>query len=301
MKWRFFLAEAINSIRGNAATTLAAVVTVLIVTFLLGVTVTVGKWVYDYTNGVRNDITVKAYVSTSDYGSNDPQTVVKRGDLLNEIKQLPYVKTVTYVSPAAALKTVSPSMRESAKEIGYNPFPPSFWLKLTDPAKASLVAAEVGRVAPVHACDAPPCVTYGSQITKRVLNTTKYILYFLTALMILLAVAAVVLIQNTIRLSIFARRREIEVMKLVGATNSFVRLPFMLEGMITGRVGVGRGAGAALDRVRRAQQHPGGADRPGAVGRGVHPDAAAGRLRSRPGGVQLGADAAPVPARLRAR
>ena len=234
MKWRFFLAEAINSIRGNAATTLAAVVTVLIVTFLLGVTVTVGKWVYDYTNGVRNDITVKAYVSTSDYGSNDPQTVVKRGDLLNEIKQLPYVKTVTYVSPAAALKTVSPSMRESAKEIGYNPFPPSFWLKLTDPAKASLVAAEVGRVAPVHACDAPPCVTYGSQITKRVLNTTKYILYFLTALMILLAVAAVVLIQNTIRLSIFARRREIEVMKLVGATNSFVRLPFMLEGMITG-------------------------------------------------------------------
>ena len=209
-------------------------VTVLIVTFLLGVTVTVGKWVYDYTNGVRNDITVKAYVSTSDYGSNDPQTVVKRGDLLNEIKQLPYVKTVTYVSPAAALKTVSPSMRESAKEIGYNPFPPSFWLKLTDPAKASLVAAEVGRVAPVHACDAPPCVTYGSQITKRVLNTTKYILYFLTALMILLAVAAVVLIQNTIRLSIFARRREIEVMKLVGATNSFVRLPFMLEGMITG-------------------------------------------------------------------
>ena len=234
MKWRFFLAEAVNSIRGNAATTLAAVVTVLIVTFLLGVTVTVGKWVYDYTNGVRNDITVKAYVSTSDYGSNDPQTVVKRGDLLNEIKQLPYVKTVTYVSPAAALKTVSPSMRESAKEIGYNPFPPSFWLKLTDPAKASLVAAEVGRVAPVHACDAPPCVTYGSQITKRVLNTTKYILYFLTALMILLAVAAVVLIQNTIRLSIFARRREIEVMKLVGATNSFVRLPFMLEGMITG-------------------------------------------------------------------
>ncbi len=234
MKWRFFLGEAVNSIRGNAATTLAAVVTVLIVTFLLGVTVTVGKWVYDYTNGVRNDITVKAYVSTSDYGSNDAQTVVKRGDLLNEIKQLPYVKTVTYVSPAAALKTVSASMRESAKEIGYNPFPPSFWLKLTDPAKASLVAAEVGRVAPVHACDAPPCVTYGSQITKRVLNTTKYILYFLTALMILLAVAAVVLIQNTIRLSIFARRREIEVMKLVGATNSFVRLPFMLEGMITG-------------------------------------------------------------------
>ena len=127
--------RGVNSIRGNAATTLAAVVTVLIVTFLLGVTVTVGKWVYDYTNGVRNDITMKAYVSTSDYGSNDQKTVIKRGNLMNEIKQLPYVKTVTYVSPAAALKTVSPSMRESAEQIGYNPFPPSFWLKLTDPVQ----------------------------------------------------------------------------------------------------------------------------------------------------------------------
>ena len=234
MKWRFFMAEAVNSIRGNAATTLAAVVTVLIVTFLLGVTVTVGKWVYDYTNGVRNDITIKAFVSKTDYGANDQKTVMKRGDLMNEMRQLPYVKTVTYVSPAAALKSVSPSMRESAEQIGYNPFPPSFWLKMTDPSKAALVAKEVKVLPPVRGCDAPPCVTYASQITKKVLNTTKYILYFLTGLMILLAVAAVVLIQNTIRLSIFARRREIEVMKLVGATNSFVRLPFMLEGMITG-------------------------------------------------------------------
>ena len=136
MKWRFFVAEAVNSIRGNAATTLAAVVTVLIVTFLLGVTVTVGKWVYDYTNGVRNDITIKAFVSRSDYGVERP----KDGDQAGrpderDARQLPYVKTVTYVSPAAALKTVSPSMRESAEQIGYNPFPPSFWLKLTDPVQ----------------------------------------------------------------------------------------------------------------------------------------------------------------------
>jgi cell division transport system permease protein len=55
--------------------------------------------------------------------------------------------------------------------------------------------------------------------------------------MLLLGIAAVVLIQNTIRLSIFSRRREIEVMKLVGATNAFVRLPFMLEGMLTGLLG----------------------------------------------------------------
>jgi hypothetical protein len=80
-------------------------------------------------------------------------------------------------------------------------------------------------------------VTYGKKITDQVLNTLKYVLYFVFGLMILLGVAAVVLIQNTIRLSIFSRRREIEVMKLVGATNAFVRLPFMLEGMLTGLLG----------------------------------------------------------------
>ena len=70
--------------------------------------------------------------------------------------------------------------------------------------------------------------------------------------MILLGIAAVVLIRNTIRLSIFARRREVEVMKLVGATNSFVRWPFMLEGMLTGLLGARRGAGPA----RRSSTSP---------------------------------------------
>ncbi len=69
------------------------------------------------------------------------------------------------------------------------------------------------------------------------LTTLKYILIFVGGLALLLGIAAIVLIQNTIRLSIFSRRREIEVMKLVGATNSFVRLPFMLEGMLTGLLG----------------------------------------------------------------
>jgi cell division transport system permease protein len=80
-------------------------------------------------------------------------------------------------------------------------------------------------------------VNYGKRITDRVLTTLKYILLFVGGLALLLGIAAVVLIQNTIRLSIFSRRREIEVMKLVGATNSFVRLPFVLEGMLTGLLG----------------------------------------------------------------
>ncbi len=77
-------------------------------------------------------------------------------------------------------------------------------------------------------------VKYGGQTADRFLRNTSIIEGVVGALILLLAVAAVLLIANTIRLSIFARRREIEVMKLVGATNWFVRLPFMLEGMLCG-------------------------------------------------------------------
>jgi cell division transport system permease protein len=242
VKWRFFVSEAVSSIRGNVATTLAAIVTVLIVTFLLGVTLALGKWVYNYTVGVRNEITVKAYISSPVTKQQQAGWKAELGSLGNQIQALPYVKSYQYVSPAEALKRVSAKDQALVQELPTNPYPPSFWVKLTDPARASDVAASLGRIQQVHECGSPPCVTYGSGVTNRVLRTTKYILYFLAGLMVLLAVAAVVLIQNTIRLSIFSRRREIEVMKLVGANNSFVRLPFMLEGMITGLLG----AAAAL-------------------------------------------------------
>ena len=106
------------------------------------------------------------------------------------------------------------------------------------------------------------------------LNTLKYILYFVFGLMILLGMAAVVLIQNTIRLSIFSRRREIEVMKLVGATNAFVRLPFMLEGMLTGVLG-SVGALALLTVVYMAlNSYDRGLTDPARLGGGASPDRA---------------------------
>jgi cell division transport system permease protein len=232
LRWRFFFWEALASIRANAATTLAATVTVLIVTFLLGIFVSTSWWVYDYAVGVRNQVTVKLYLPKV-YATD----AVKRGQVANEVKALPYVKSYSYVSPAAAVKLLSQSEQDAINSLNSNPLPPAFYVKLTDANKAGQTAAAAEKIAPIRDCGSKPCVTYGKKITDRVLNTLKYVLYFVFGLMILLGVAAVVLIQNTIRLSIFSRRREIEVMKLVGATNAFVRLPFMLEGMLTGFLG----------------------------------------------------------------
>jgi cell division transport system permease protein len=137
----------------------------------------------------------------------------------------------------AGINALLPPAEQDALKAIPNPLPPAFYVKLTDPDKAAATAAAARRIPAVRDCGAAPCVTYGKKTTDRVLNTLRYVLYFVFGLMTLLGIAAVVLIQNTIRLSVFSRRREIEVMKLVGATNAFVRLPFMLEGMVTGVLG----------------------------------------------------------------
>jgi len=243
MRWRFFVSEALNSIKGNVATTIAASVTVLIVTFLLAVFASFALFLYDKTVGVRNDITVKTYMKMGTEG--DPATL---NSVHNQLIKLQYVKTVTYVSPEDAIKRLS---RQEQKDIGSlptNPLPPAFYLKLTDPSKAQQVSDAAGQIPEIQNCGSAPCVTYGKEIADRVLTVTKWVLVFLGALMGLLGIAAVVLIANTIRLSIFSRRREIEVMKLVGATNWFVRVPFVLEGMLTGFAGAA-GAVALLSIV----------------------------------------------------
>jgi cell division transport system permease protein len=233
VKWRFFFWEALASIRANAATTMAATVTVLIVTFLLGIFVSTAWWVYHYAVGVRNEVTVKLYLP-GDLATN----VAQRGLVADQVAKLPNVKSYRYVSPDEAVKMLSKSAQAAIKSLPSNPLPPAFYVKLKDANQASVTAAAAQKISAVHNCQSPGgCVTYGKKITDRVLNTLKYVLYFVFGLMALLGIAAVVLIQNTIRLSIFSRRREIEVMKLVGATNAFVRFPFMLEGMLTGLLG----------------------------------------------------------------
>jgi cell division transport system permease protein len=232
LRARFFVAEALRSVRGNVATTMAATVTVLIVTFLLGVTVTIAKYIYDYTVGVRSDVTVKVFLPLE--AAKQPDTLNRVG---NEVRGLPYLQSMEYVSPEEAKSKLSPRARKEIETLPFNPLPPAFYVKLTDPEKAPQLRAAALRIPEVRNCGSAPCVSYGKEITDQVLHTTKIILGFVGGLMLLLGVAAVVLIANTIRLSIFSRRREIEVMKLVGATNWFVRLPFVLEGMFTGLLG----------------------------------------------------------------
>jgi cell division transport system permease protein len=232
MRWRFFASEAMQSVRSNVATTIAASVTVLIVTLLLGAFAFVSLVVRDQTQSVKDQVVVKAYLPMG--AQDEPNVLTKVHD---ELAQIPGVKTIDYVSPDDAKQQLSDEEQKQIDVLGYNPLPPAFELKLVDANRFEDVSAAALQVDEVRACGNDPCVTNGADKTKRVLHWVRVIQIVLAALMLLLGIAAIVLIANTIRLSIFSRRREVEVMKLVGATNWFVRVPFMLEGMLTGLVG----------------------------------------------------------------
>ena len=226
-RFRFYVGEAVRSLRANLATTLAATVTVLIVMFFLGVFVALGSYLYAKVDQVRGETKVSVYLK-------DDVSAKQVGTLEVRLRQNPDVKTVVYLSKGAALAKMKKQLGKDNsvfKQLPVNPLPASLEVHLHDPGQAKAVAATVRGRAGVDS------VNYGGKTADRVLRVGATIEAVVGGLILILAVAAVLLIANTIRLSIHSRRREIEVMKLVGATNWFVRLPFIIEGMLCGLVG----------------------------------------------------------------
>jgi cell division transport system permease protein len=226
------VSEALRSLRASASTTLAATMTVLIGMFLLGVLIALGTWVVSWSDHVKKEVIVKVFFCV-DSTCGREATAAEINAVAAKLDRDPRVKSYKFVSRDEALKRMrkrSPDLLQAG--LTSNPFPAS---EEVEPKKAEYADA----IFRTYSTGLPGVekALYGKKTAKRILRVAHIIeVVFLVAVLILLA-SATLLIANTIRLSIFSRRREIEVMKLVGATNWFVRGPFMLEGLITGLVG----------------------------------------------------------------
>jgi cell division transport system permease protein len=219
---RLVIAEAARSLKASMSTTVAATLTVLIGMFVLGLTIALGTWVLSWSNHVKKELLVKVYFTTT----VTPKQIEHERLL---IAKNPQVGSYRFVSPEQALKEMRKKFPKLVENLVSNPLPASFEII---PKKAEYISPITQSLLP----KAPGVdkVKNGGETSKRILKVGKIVeLIFLIGLVVLL-VASTLLIANTIRLSIFSRRREIEVMKLVGATNWFVRGPFMLEGLLCG-------------------------------------------------------------------
>jgi cell division transport system permease protein len=225
MRTKLFFSEAVRSIGANISTTIAATMTVLIGMFLLGLFIALFSWVNSWTDHVRKDVIVKVFFAQD---ATEQQINAVRSKALT----FPETKSVVFISKEEALKRMKERYPELTQNLSSNPLPPAYEMT---PKDADQVKALADRLQPLAA--GVDKVDYAEKKTQRILAVTNVIKYiFLLGSLILLA-ASTILIANTIRLSIFSRRREVEVMKLVGASNWFIRGPFMLEGVICGLIG----------------------------------------------------------------
>ena len=228
---RLTAAEAVRSLGANLSTTLAATVTVLIFMFLLGFVLALRSWADSLSHHYKNELLVKVYFCTT-LSCGHEATTAQMNAVRAKLAAMHDVKRITFVSKQDALDYERKHHPEMTKNLPGNPLPNGFNVV---PRKGDDVSKIAARLSPAPA--GVEKVDYGGKTAHRVLRVANVIKIFFYVVVVLLLGAATLLIANTIRLSIFSRRREIEVMKLVGATNWFVRGPFMLEGLICGLVG----------------------------------------------------------------
>jgi cell division transport system permease protein len=232
VRLRFFLAEAIRSIRANAAVSIAATVTVLIAVFILGAFIPSFLYVQSAVDSQKSRIDVRVYIS-------DAAKIAQVNQLqaaISDLEAQGLIKESTYINKDQALAELKSRLKDPdiTDLVGSNPVPANFRLKPTDVEKApQIVAALQGQ----PAVDQEQGISYGKETADKLLSVARFIQWAGLGLITILLVASILLIGNTIRLSIFARRREVEVMKLVGATNWFIRWPFVIEGIVCGLLG----------------------------------------------------------------
>ncbi len=233
MRWSFFLREALRGLRRSSAPALAALLTVLLTALVLGVFIPIVQATTGTANEVRSRVVVDVYVK-------DSSTQVEQAELKQELLATENVKSVEFISKGEALAQAQEknpqAFRAGAELLGSNPLPASFRVTPDDPDRLDEIVSrlESGTGPQFAAVDE---VRDREDDTDEILSATGLVKALTAGMAALLVFASVALIANTIRLSVFARRREVEVMKLVGATNWFIRWPFVIEGVIVGFFG----------------------------------------------------------------
>jgi len=224
----YYFAEAFRSLVRNSWLSLASVGTVTVSLLILGCSLLL------VLNADRVATTLESSVEVSVFlhnGLNQDQV----NALEEKIRALPGVSQVRFISKAQALAEMRQSFGGQKDVLASldkkNPLPDAFRVKTQ---RADQVIGVASRIQAMSGVDE---VRYGQGVVEKLLAITHWIRLAGLAAMIALAAAAVFLISTTIRMSVFTRRREISIMKYLGATNWFVRFPFLLEGMVLGLIG----------------------------------------------------------------
>jgi cell division transport system permease protein len=232
MRFGFFLREALRAMRRSAAPSFAALATVLVTLLVLGVFIPIVQATNGAANSVRSRVEVDVYFKTT-------ATAAQEARVRSELLAIPHVRSLQFVSKAQAFAAQSKLDPQAYQLLGTNPLPDTFHVIPDNPANVLSVQNALTHGSQGGGMIDPSIGSVSNKRTdtKKILEVTNLVTITAAALTVLLTIASILLIANTIRLSLYARRREVEVMKLVGATDWFIRWPFVIEGVIVGAAG----------------------------------------------------------------
>ena len=235
MNFRFFMSEALRTLRRNSAPSIAALMTVMITTIVLGVFIPITNITTGAANDVRSRLLVDVFIK-------DTASQAQVAELRQTLEANPNTKTVVYVSKAEALKTLKGELKDASEVLGTNPLQASFRVTPKNPDNVQEIVDSLQKTAAnsnktTYVSPAIDEVKNREDQTNKILSITGGVKFAMWGLAILLVLTSTLLVGNTIRLSIYARRRDVEVMRMVGATSWFIRWPFVIEGVFVGAVG----------------------------------------------------------------
>ena len=226
-KW-YYIKETFTSLKRNSLMSIASISTVALSILVLGMFLTMVLNVNNLASHLENQVQVTIYMEDS--ASAEPLKQMEK-----VLRSTPGIVKVTPRTREQALADFKKRLGEQQKLLAAlgedNPFPASFEIQVDNPERIPQLVPQFQQMPGVETAK------FGQEVVEHLFQLTRVLRIGGVLLIILLAIATLFIISNTIRITVFARRREVNIMKYVGATDWFIRWPFLLEGMIMGFVG----------------------------------------------------------------
>ena len=237
----YFIKEALVGFKRNLSTALGSIITIFLSLVMIGVFFMAGVVVNNIVESVESEISITCYI-----GDNYKESSTEVTQFENWLKGLDGVESVSFTTKDQDLENfrgsvANPEIVDQLDE-GSNPLPASVNVSLSDAQQVITIAEQIesnSTFAKIcyNTADPSDSVKYGQKTVERLLSVINYARYIGVAVIVLLIVIALIFINNTIRLAIMARRKEISIMRLVGASNGFIRGPFLMEAAIHSLLG----------------------------------------------------------------
>jgi cell division transport system permease protein len=235
----YFVRETWSSFRRNWVMSLVSVSIIFISLLLVGAFFLTSSVLDSIVTSFESKVSIQVFLT-------DTAPTANVDALETDIQKMPDVKSINYVTKDEALARFKQQTKNSpqlVEQLRGNPLPASVEVALIDPRQVQTVVNLIVKdpnLAKVIKNPADPTasdIRYGQDVVQNLFKATEVVRIFAAAFLILLLVVSLVLIGNTIRLAIYSRRREISIMRLVGASNWFIRTPFLLEGVLQALIG----------------------------------------------------------------